>query len=153
MLNPDYHEILSLFFAEKVEYLLVGAYALAAHSNPRATEDIDLWVNPTPENSVRVHAALARFGARVSDLNEHDFSQPEIVLQIGEAPRRIDILTTLTGVDDFDAAFLERLDVEMGGLSIPVLSQRLLIENKRVLGRKQDLTDLRWLENPPNQVY
>jgi hypothetical protein len=144
MLNPDYHDILSLFSEEKVEYLLVGAYALAAHGNPRATGDIDLWVNPTSENSARVHAALVKFGAPISDLDESEFSQPDLVLQIGEEPRRI--LTTITGVDDFDEAFLERLEAELEGLTVPVLSQRLMILNKRATGRPQDLADVAWLE-------
>lgn len=146
MLNPDYHEILSVFSDEKVEYLLVGAYALAAHSNPRATEDIDVWVNPSPENSARVYSALLRFGAATSDLSEDTFTHRQREVQIGEAPQRIDILTSITGVDDFEEAFLERLDAEVEGVPIPVLSQRLLIQNKRATARPQDIADVAWLE-------
>jgi hypothetical protein len=146
MFNPDYHEILSLFSEEKVQYLLVGAYAHAAHGNPRATEDMDVWVNPTSENASRVYRALTRFGAAISELDERDLAQPQTVLQVGVLPQRVDIMTELTGVDDFDEAYLQREEVEIEGVIIPVLSRRLLIQNKRALGRPQDLADLISLE-------
>ena len=148
MLNPDYRDILSIFNDEQVEYLLVGAYALAAHGNPRATGDIDLWVKPDPKNAGRVIVALIRFGAPIEQLEDGDFSQPDIVFQIGIAPRRIDILTSISGVMGFEEAWQERMDVEIEEISVPVLSRRHLIENKRSTRRPQDLADVAWLEAP-----
>ena len=145
MLNPDYRDILSLFAEEQVEFLLVGAYALAAHGYVRATGDIDLWVRAEPANAQRVMRALARFGAPLSQVSAADFSKPGIVFQIGLAPRRIDILTLIDGVD-FARAWPDRLEVELEGLVVPVLSWAHLKENKRAAGREKDRADLAWLE-------
>lgn len=103
MLNEDYRDILSAFAEEGVRYLLVGAFAMAAHDRPRTTGDIDLWVEPTLENSSRVLAALERFGAPTGEIAPEDLRVPDVVLQIGVAPRRIDILTSIEGVA-FDEA-------------------------------------------------
>ena len=146
MLNPDYRDILSIFSDEKVEYLIVGAYALAAHGNPRATGDIDLWVNPTERNAARVMRSLASFGAPLDEVDDDDFSTPDVVFQIGLVPRRIDILTSISGVPDFEKAWQERMDIEIDGISVPVLSRQHLIVNKRATGRPQDLADVAWLE-------
>ena len=149
MLNPDYRDMLSAFSDEKVQYLLVGAYALAAHGRPRATGDIDLWVNPTDTNSQKVYRSLIQFGAPIEDLDDQDFIQRDLVLQVGIEPQRIDILTSITGVSDFFEAYLERLEVAIEGLVVPVLSRRLLLLNKRATGRPQDLADAAWLESSP----
>ena len=147
LLNPDYRDILSLFADEAVEYLLVGAYALAAHGHPRATGDIDLWVAPSQRNAKRVMRALSRFGAPLSDVNEADFEGPDLIFQIGLAPRRIDVMTSISGVSDFGEAWEERLEVEIDGIPVRVLSRRHLIENKKATGRLQDLADVDRLEN------
>ena len=89
MLNPDYRDILSAFFAEKVEFLLVGAYALAAHGAPRATGDLDLWIRPSAKNARRTWCALIVFGAPLGNLAESDLSTPGTVIQIGREPCRI----------------------------------------------------------------
>ena len=145
MLNPDYRDILSAFIGEGVEYLLVGAYALAVHGLPRATGDIDLWVNPTRENGSRAHSALATFGAPLDAVTPDDFATPDFVLQIGVAPRRIDILTSITGVE-FSAAWPRRVTVEIDGLELNVLGRDDQIANKRAVGRPQDLADADRLE-------
>ena len=124
MLNRDYRDMLSVFCAEKVEFLLVGAYALAAHGLPRATGDMDLWVRAKPGNARRVWRALA---------------------QIGVAPRRIDILTAIEGVD-FEEAWQNRMEVEIEDLRIPVLSREDLVRNKKAAARPQDLADVSRLE-------
>ena len=98
MLNEDYRDILLAFVDEKVEFLLVGAYALAAHGYPRATMDINLWVMPSPDNAEAVLRALHRFGAPVVELREGDLQNEGTVFQIGVAPRRIDILTAVSGL-------------------------------------------------------
>ena len=147
MLNPDYSDILRIFSDEEVEYLLVGAYALASHGYARATGDIDLWVNTSAKNAEKVLVALKKFGAPLSDINQTDFETPGIVFQIGLEPRRIDVLTQISGVDDFYAAWQRRVVVTIGGIEVPVLGREDLKENKRASGRPKDLADLAWLES------
>jgi len=143
--NPDFRDILSAFNAEGVEYLVVGAYALAAHGHPRATGDIDLRINAQPDNADRVWRALVRFGAPVDDLKRDDLFRPDLIFRIGIVPRRVDVLTGIDGVD-FAAAWPDRLSVQLGDLNVPVTSREFLIRNKRACGRPQDLADLAWLE-------
>ena len=145
MLNPDYRDILSVFSEENVEYLLVGAYAMAVHGYVRATGDIDLWVRAEPANALRVMRALARFGAPLSQVTAEDFSNPGIVFQIGLEPRRIDILTIIDGVD-FEQAWSERMEVEIETLRVSVISRTQLKQNKKASGRPKDMADLVWLE-------
>jgi hypothetical protein len=145
MLNPDFREILSGFIAGKVEFLVVGAYALAVHGLPRATGDLDLWISPTQPNARRVWRALANFGAALDAVTEEDFSVPDTVVQIGRAPRRVDVLTAIDGVE-FGAAWDDRVMVEIEGMTLPVLSREHLIINKRASGRPQDIADAERLE-------
>ncbi len=146
MLNPDYQDILQIFRDEAVEYLLVGAYALAAHGYPRATGDIDLWVNPTRSNAEKVMRSLAKFGAPLTKVTTEDFETPDVVFQIGMEPNRIDILTQLSGLEKFSSAWRARMEINIEGIKIPVLSKSHLIQNKKSTGRPQDLADLAWLE-------
>jgi hypothetical protein len=150
LLNPDFRDILSEFGAAGVEFLVVGAYALAAHGLPRATGDIDLWVRCSSENAPRVMAALARFGAPLTNIGEEDFTTPGTVVQIGVTPRRIDVLTAIDGVE-FGEAWLERVEVGIDGLRVPVLSRDHLLRNKRAAGRAKDLVDARRLEKTKNR--
>ena len=145
MLNPDYSDMLSAFSEEKVEYLLVGAYALAAHGLPRATGDLDLWVRPTSENAIRAWRALMRFGAPLEGVAEDDFRTAGIILQIGVAPCRIDILTTIDGVT-FDDAWPSRMVIEIEGIDVSVIGKDDLLANKRAFGRPQDIADIARLE-------
>jgi hypothetical protein len=145
VLNPDYRDMLSAFCEHKVDFLLVGAYALAAHGLPRATGDLDLWVRPTPENAHRVWTALAAFGAPMRDLSEADLSRGNLVFQIGVVPRRIDVLTAIDGVD-FEAAWQGRIEANIEGLTIPILGRDDLIRNKKASGRPQDIADVSRLE-------
>lgn len=145
MLNPDYRDILSAFESAGVDYLLVGAYALAAHGHPRATGDIDLWVRPTQENAECVLQALQSFGAPLSAVRREDFAKPEVVFQIGVSPRRIDILTSIDGVA-FSPAWEDRMEVEMEEIVVPVISRAHFIQNKKALGRVQDRADIKRLE-------
>ncbi len=141
MLNPDFRDILSAFNDEHVEYLLVGAYAVAAHGIPRATGDIDLWLNATPANANAAWRALERFGAPLDQMSLADLQKPDLVVQLGVSPRRIDLLTSIDGVE-FDAAWAERLSFRVDGLDIPTISRVHLIGNKRAVGRPQDLADV-----------
>ena len=145
MLNPDYKDILSAFNDADVDYLLVGAYALAAHGLPRATGDIDLWVRRSAANAEKLMRALAAFGAPLAGIEEQDFLTSEVVFQMGVAPRRIDVLTSVTGVS-FEEAWPEREEIAIEGLQIPVISRRHLIRNKRSTGRPKDEADAIWLE-------
>ncbi len=144
-MNPDFRDVLSAFTAENVEFMVVGAYALAAHGLPRATRDMDLWVGTSGQNPERVRLALIRFGAPVEGLSADDLRRPDLIFQIGVAPQRIDVLTSIDGVE-FASAWPSRLEAEIGGLRVPVLSREHLIQNKRAAGRHQDLADLAWLE-------
>jgi predicted nucleotidyltransferase len=124
-----------------VEYLLVGAYALAAHGSPRATGDIDFWVRADIENSKRVWSALISFGAPTSEITVNDFATADIVFQIGLPPERIDILTSISGVN-FADAWTCRLVVEIDGMSVPVLGLKDLLVNKSSSGREKDNADI-----------
>ncbi|GMQ82397.1 MAG: hypothetical protein BMS9Abin05_1849 [Rhodothermia bacterium] len=146
MLNPDYAEMLSALSDAGAEYIVVGAFALAAHGNPRSTGDIDILVRPTSENAERVMAALDHFGAPLSQISHLDFLKEDTVFQIGVTPRRIDLLTALEGVDDFGEAWDSHVLAIVDGMEIPVLGRDILIKNKRALARPQDLADVAWLE-------
>jgi hypothetical protein len=144
-MNRDFAEMLNALSAESVEFLVVGAYAVAGHGLPRATGDIDLWVRPVAENAARVWKALERFGAPRSRLTVDIFTQPDIVYQIGLPPNRIDLLTGIDGVS-FDEAWADRVDCVVDGVAFPMISRHHLVMNKRATGRPQDLADVARLE-------
>jgi hypothetical protein len=121
--------------------LIVGAYAVSFHAEPRATGDLDVWVDATPENAGRVFGALRTFGAPLHDLTEGDLCSPDVVFQIGVPPRRIDILTSITAVD-FDEAWQDRAEVSYGDVRCGMIGRDALIKNKSALGRPKDLLDL-----------
>ncbi len=145
MLNPDFSDMLSAFIAENVEYLVVGAYALAAPGVPRATGDLDFWVRPTPDNARRILRALERFGAPAGNLSVDDLTTPDLVFQIGVEPRRIDILTSIDAVT-FDDAYNARMVARIDNLDVAVLGREALLRNKRALARPKDLADVAALE-------
>jgi hypothetical protein len=140
-MNQDFVDLLSAFVAHDVRFLVVGAYALAVHGRPRATGDLDVWVEATPENAQRVVRALATFGAPMTDISEEDFSRPGLVVQLGVAPRRIDLLTSLTGLA-FETAWPDRLRHAFGPLEVDFIGREAFIRNKRATGRAKDLGDI-----------
>ena len=146
LLNQDFKEMLSELNDGRAEFLLIGAYALAAHGYPRATGDMDLWVRPEPENATRVYEALAKFGAPLHELSADDLSKPDVVFQIGVAPCRIDILTTISGVE-FTDAWKRRMTLEIEGVVVNVIGRQDLIANKRACGRPKDIADINELES------
>lgn len=147
MVNSDFRELLAEFNAQGVEYLIVGAHALAAHGHVRATKDLDVWVRADAANARRVIEALRVFGAPLHDLTEADLSTPGVVFQIGVAPLRIDVLTAIDGVT-FDEAWPARMQTEFADVPVFVLSRQHTIQNKRAAGRTQDLADLERLQGP-----
>ncbi len=146
MLNRDYKEMLSLLLDNRVEFLLVGAYALATHGFPRATADIDIFVKPDSENALKLYETLVKFGAPLENVSPDDFACPGIILQIGVAPRRIDILTKIDGMT-FDEASRGKEIVDIENLMIPVISRQNLIINKLATGREKDKIDAENLMN------
>ncbi|HEY9226396.1 MAG TPA: DUF6036 family nucleotidyltransferase [Gemmatimonadaceae bacterium] len=146
-MNDDYRDILTALVGRSVRFLVVGAHALAAHGYPRATVDIDIWIDATPENAERVWRALADFGAPLDalDVRAEDLTQPDVVAQFGLAPNRIDILTGVSGLS-FAAAWENRVEEVIEGVRVPVLSLRDLKENKRASGRDKDRADVKGLE-------
>jgi len=145
LLNSDFRDILSVFCEAKVEFMLVGAYAVAAHGLPRATGDIDLWIKCSDNNADRVWSALTRFGAPLSNLSRQDLISPGTVVQLGVTPRRIDILTQITGVD-YEEAERDQVFIDIEGLRIPVIGRSHLIQNKNAVARPQDKADVARLE-------
>jgi hypothetical protein len=145
LLNQDFKDLLSAFNANGVEFLIVGAHALAVHGHIRATKDLDVWVRPEAENARRVMSALEVFGAPTHGLSANDFSTPGITFQIGVDPVRIDIITAVDGIA-FEPAWLNRLTTAYGDQVVSVLSREDLIVNKRTSARPQDLADVAALE-------
>lgn len=145
-LAHDFADLLRAFIDHEVRFLIIGAYALAVHGRPRATGDLDLWVDATPENAARTMRALQAFGAPLADLREADLATPGVVFQIGIAPVRIDILTSVSGVS-FGEAWPARVAAEFAGVDVPVIGRAHLIANKRALGRPRDVVDVQELES------
>ena len=143
-MHPDFKELLSEFNAHRVEYLVVGAHALAAHGHVRATKDMDVWVRPSTDNARRVIAALKAFGAPLHGVTVEELSKPDLVVQLGVAPVRIDVITSITGVE-FDEAYPARLETHFAGEPVGVLSRQHLIQNKSATARPQDLADVKLL--------
>lgn len=144
-MNPDFYDMLSAFTEGNVEYIVVGAHALAFHGIPRATGDLDLWVRPTPVNAKRVMAALKRFGAPLEQISEDDLAREDVVFQIGVPPWRIDLLTSIDGVE-FEQAAHRCSTTDVQELRVPVLCREDFIRNKRAVGRTKDLADISSLE-------
>ncbi len=140
-MNQDFLDLLRAFVAHDVRFLIVGAYALAIHGRPRATGDLDVWVDATPNNAARVYEALRRFGAPLDDVSERDFSVPGIVYQIGLPPGRIDVLTQLSGLV-FDDAWPTRLRGSFGEIETDFIGREAFIRNKLATGRAKDRVDV-----------
>jgi hypothetical protein len=140
-IQKDFKELLELFNAHNVEYLIVGGYALAFHGAPRFTGDIDLLVRPDRKNAKRILAALAEFGFGSSDISETDFTLLQNVVQLGVPPVRIDIMTSLTGVS-WEKAAAGKVRGSYGDTPVYFIGKDEFVSNKKTLGRKKDLADL-----------
>jgi hypothetical protein len=140
-MNQDFLDLLRAFIDRDVRFLIVGAYALAVHGRPRATGDLDVWVDATPENAVKVMSALEQFGAPTGQVRTEDFSRPGIVFQMGLPPVRIDVLTELSGLT-FHEAWSTRTQAAFGPITADVIGRAAFIKNKRATGRARDLGDV-----------
>ena len=131
--------------AQRVKALIVGGYAVAFHAKPRFTKDIDLLVEPTPDNAHRLLQALRDFGFGAVDLAVDDFTTPGRVVQLGFAPNRVDLMTAIDGVS-FTEAWTGRASGRFGAVPVWYIGKAELVRNKRAIGRAQDLADLETLE-------
>lgn len=146
-MNDDYRDFIAALLTSRARFLIVGAHALAAHGVPRATVDLDVWIDATAENATCVWQALSAFGAPLEALHisEADFLKPDVVAQFGLPPNRIDVMTGISGLE-FGDAWATRLESEFAGLRAPFLGREALIRNKRASGRTKDLADIEALE-------
>jgi hypothetical protein len=147
-LPKDWRAFIESLNSSKVEYLIVGAVALAHHGFPRYTGDLDLLIRNTPENAERLESAVANFGFAALGLKAADFVNSYQVIQLGMAPNRIDLLTSITGVS-FDDAWQGRVEGDLGGVPVSFIGRQELIRNKRATGRARDRADLELLESAP----
>jgi len=145
LLTPDFKEFLRFLNENRVRYLLVGGYAVGLHGYPCYTKDLDIWVEASQENAERVIKAIEDFGFASLELTPQDFLEPGVFVQIGYPPVRIDLLTQPSGVV-FAECYENREQIEVDGLTIPVIGLEDLRKNKKASGRSQDLADLEKLE-------
>lgn len=141
MLNQDFREFIQLLNANQVRYLVVGGYAVALHGYPRYTKEMDIWIDMTQENAARIVQALEHFGFGSLGLKQEDFLEEDTIIQLGYPPRRIDIITTLPGVN-FNACYTTRKSVVLDDVPVNFIDLESLKQNKRATGRAQDLADL-----------
>jgi hypothetical protein len=144
-MHSDFRELLRIFNANGVRYLVVGGYAVMEYTEPRYTKDLDLWIAPDLQNAAAVYRSLAEFGAPLGEVTPEDFAQEGNVYQIGISPVRIDILVSIEGVQ-FEDAWTRRVERSLGDLTVPILSREDLVRNKRAAGRPQDRIDAKRLE-------
>jgi hypothetical protein len=140
-LSADLREFIELLNSRAVEYVIVGAHSLAFHGRPRYTGDLDILVRSSPENAEKLATVLTEFGFAESEFKPSDFVEPDQMIQLGRVPNRIDLLTGISGVAT-DEAFERKISTELAGLPVFILSKDLLIQNKRAVGRPQDLADI-----------
>ncbi len=145
MLNNDFKEFIQLLNAHSVQYLVVGGYAVAFHGHPRYTKDIDIWVWLEKSNAEKIVAALNDFGFASLGLTPKDFLQPNKVIQLGNPPNRIDILTDISGVT-FEICYPKKKSIDVDGVRIDFIDSESLKQNKKASGRHQDLADIENLE-------
>ncbi|MEK6645495.1 MAG: hypothetical protein AABY84_02325 [Candidatus Firestonebacteria bacterium] len=145
MLNKDYKEILQILLNNKVKFLIVGAYAMGAYGYPRATGDIDIWLEASIENSKKVYKSLFEFGAPLSQISKKTFCKKGVIFQIGMSPRRIDLITKIDGVS-FKKAYSDKEKIEIEDITVPFLSKTNLIKNKKSTKREKDKLDVKYLQ-------
>ena len=145
MINKDFKQFIELLNNNSVRYLVVGGYALAFHGFPRYTKDIDFWIWVNDENAKNLVKTLEEFGFSSLQLKEDDFLTPGYVVQLGQPPGRIDLLTSVTGLE-FEACYNSRVHINIQGSDIDFIDLESFKKNKKAVGRHQDLADLENLE-------
>lgn len=140
-LTRDFKELLILLNENKVEYLIVGGYAVIIYGYPRLTIDIDIWVNPVKDNSEKVIKTIKDFGFSFENLTEKDFEKSDNVIQLGRPPYRVDFLTSIEGMD-FNKCYKRKYIYKKDDLILNFISKEDLIENKKSIGRNKDLDDV-----------
>jgi hypothetical protein len=145
MLNQDFREFIQLLNENQVKYLIIGGYAVAIHGHPRYTKDLDIWVEMTPENAQKLMITLTQFGFGSLGLSAEDFQTPDQIIQLGDPPNRIDLITTPDGVD-FKTCYASKLEITINDLLVQFIDLSNLKQNKKASGRFQDLADLENLE-------
>ena len=144
-LSADLREFIELLNSRGVDYVVVGAHSLAFHGCPRYTGDLDILIRPSPENAAKIVPLLGDFGFSATDFKESDFTEPDQVIQLGRVPQRTDLLTSISGVEVAEV-FRNKISADLDGIPVFMLSKQLLIQNKRAIGRPQDIADLHELE-------
>ncbi len=144
--NSDFNDLLSVFNANNVKYLIIGGYALIQYSEPRFTKDLDLLIGTDFRNASAVYKALSEFGAPLSGLTEDDFAEEGYFYQMGVPPVRVDVFMGVPGLE-FEAAWERRVEIDFDGLLVPYISREDLIAAKLASGRPQDLIDVQNLSD------
>ncbi|MEW5871561.1 MAG: DUF6036 family nucleotidyltransferase [Chloroflexota bacterium] len=147
--NSDFSDLLNLFNANNVKYLIIGGYAVIQYAEPRYTKDLDLWIGADKNNAAAVYKALKEFGAPLTGLAEADFAEEGYFYQMGRPPMRVDILMGILGLE-FEKAWQHRVEVDFDGLVVKFISREDLIEAKKASGRPQDLIDVDLLSQEPD---
>ena len=146
-INSNFKDLLRSFSGDGVRYLIVGGYAVMVHTEPRYTKELDVWIDPTESNAETMFAGLEKFGAPTADVVPRDFTEPDVFFQIGVEPVRIDIMTSVPGLS-FEAAWNNRVIVDFGGESAPVLCREDVLKSKMAAGRGRDRQDVKKLAQP-----
>lgn len=145
ILSPDFKEFVQSLSDNGVRYLVVDGYAVALHGHPRYTKELDIWLWLDQSNAIQTVAALDQFGFGSLGLKSEDFLAADQIVQLGYPPNRIDLLTTLPGVE-FDECYIDRVVVDIDGVAVSFIDLENLKKNKQASGRFQDLADLKNLE-------
>lgn len=140
-ISSDYRDLFRILNKHRVKYLIVGAYAVIYYTEPRFTKDIDIWIKACAKNAHRLYEALKEFGAPLRDIHPEDFTNKNLVFQIGVAPIRVDIIMGIPGLS-FDSAWKERTRSKYGNVSINILGIKELVSSKKKVGRAQDILDV-----------
>ena len=148
--NSDFSDLLKIFNANSVRYLIIGGYAVIQYAEPRYTKDLDIWISVDEENAAAVFRSLKEFGAPLADMTETDFSEEGYFYQMGRPPMRVDILMGIPGLV-FEQAWQQRVEVEFDGLKVNFISRENLIIAKKASGRPQDLIDADLLSQQPDE--
>jgi hypothetical protein len=143
--NSDFKDLLNVLNHCEAKYLVVGGYAVMLYTEPRYTKDLDIWIDATPQNAERVFRALAEFGAPLAGIGAEEFAKNDLIYQLGVPPSRIDVLTSISGVN-FEDAWARRVESDFDDVRASFISIEHLIKNKKSTGRLADLVDCEVLE-------